>query len=296
MPALRYAVCSIGSVVWLCLLFIATKSYAQNTLLWKFSTPGGATHHIYGTIHLADTSLVHVHPNMMPAFASSSRFFAELDMDKMMAGINPMMLLIPNGGHLSKFYTREQFALIDSAIQSIFGPSASAIVRMRPAVVAAMMMINQANEEHSKMSGNQHDGSSALDMHLWDLAKESGKECRGLETTNEQIEAFGSMPDSLLYVIVRDSKKQADQTTSLLTMYREQNLTEIEKLINSDESFKDFMVVLNDNRNKVLAERIAQQTKGTSMFIGIGAAHLPGPKGVIALLRNKGISVQPVMP
>ena len=48
------------------------------------------------------------------------------------------------------------------------------------------------------------------------------------------------------------------------------------------------------NRNQNWISRIEKIAKGKSTFFGVGAAHLGGQQGVIALLRKAGFTVEAV--
>ena len=51
---------------------------------------------------------------------------------------------------------------------------------------------------------------------------------------------------------------------------------------------------LIDNRNEIMADRIADFIKKQSVFAAVGALHLPGSNGVIERLRRKGFVVEAV--
>jgi len=51
---------------------------------------------------------------------------------------------------------------------------------------------------------------------------------------------------------------------------------------------------LIENRNEIMAERIADFIKKQSVFAAVGALHLPGASGVIERLRRKGFVVEAV--
>ena len=79
----------------------------------------------------------------------------------------------------------------------------------------------------------------------------------------------------------------------LLKYYQKQQLSEIAQLIeeSSNEKVTDLLLT---RRNYVMADRIAVFLPKESVFIAIGAGHLPGKEGVIELLRKKGFTVEPV--
>jgi hypothetical protein len=55
-----------------------------------------------------------------------------------------------------------------------------------------------------------------------------------------------------------------------------------------------FQKALITDRNKRMANRIADFAGKQPVFIAVGALHLPGEKGVIELLRKKGFLVEAV--
>jgi uncharacterized protein YbaP (TraB family) len=54
------------------------------------------------------------------------------------------------------------------------------------------------------------------------------------------------------------------------------------------------MNVLLDNRNQNWIPKIEKVAKEKPTLFAVGAAHLPGENGVIALLRKKGYTVEAV--
>src|SRR4028118_1951881 len=48
-------------------------------------------------------------------------------------------------------------------------------------------------------------------------------------------------------------------------------------------------------RNDIQANSIDTILKNNSLFVGVGAAHLAGEKGIIEILRRKGYTLRPVI-
>ena len=49
-----------------------------------------------------------------------------------------------------------------------------------------------------------------------------------------------------------------------------------------------------DMRNERMAIRLVQLLDESTVFTAVGSLHLPGPKGLIALLRAEGFSLTPL--
>ena len=76
-----------------------------------------------------------------------------------------------------------------------------------------------------------------------------------------------------------------------------QRLTEIASLDNEQSrsaSARRFMIRLNDDRNRRMVQRIIPYLEQGNTFIAVGALHLAGPQGILALLRQQGYTAEPV--
>ena len=77
----------------------------------------------------------------------------------------------------------------------------------------------------------------------------------------------------------------------LAEAYKKNDLNSLFRL--SKNSLGDVRRILLYNRNKVMAQRISQILNNHEPnFVAIGAAHLPGIKGVVKYLKSEGIRVE----
>ena len=55
------------------------------------------------------------------------------------------------------------------------------------------------------------------------------------------------------------------------------------------------MTRLNDDRNRRMAQRIIPYLEQGNSFIAVGALHLAGSRGILALLRQSGYDTEPLL-
>ena len=79
----------------------------------------------------------------------------------------------------------------------------------------------------------------------------------------------------------------------MLSAYKMQRLDEIEKItLNPEFGFEDNRDMLLDNRNKNWVVQLKEIMKNKPVFTAVGAGHLIGKAGLIALLRAAGYMVR----
>ncbi|MGC4039194.1 MAG: TraB/GumN family protein [Chitinophagaceae bacterium] len=139
-----------------------------------------------------------------------------------------------------------------------------------------------------------------LDMYIYQVGKKWGKRVAGVESYGESMK--------LMMEAYRDAAKDKNRkeksydaensfsADKLQEAYRTGNLDLLDSL-NKLQSFSNaFDEKFLYRRNEIQANSIDSILKsGSSLFVGVGAAHLPGSRGVIELLRNKGYLLRPVV-
>src|SRR5450432_1175698 len=76
--------------------------------------------------------------------------------------------------------------------------------------------------------------------------------------------------------------------------YRRGDLDMLDSLERLMEPSAAYMEKFLYRRNEIQAHSIDSIIKHHSLFVGVGAAHLPGKRGVIEWLRKKGYTLRPV--
>tara|TARA_R110002020_G_scaffold122487_6_gene277934 strand:+ start:64149 stop:67667 length:3519 start_codon:yes stop_codon:yes gene_type:complete len=136
-----------------------------------------------------------------------------------------------------------------------------------------------------------------LDMFIYQAGKKLNKPIVALEDLGEStalvgrasLNALKPKPDEWL----QKRMQQEDPMVMLQDAYRDRNLNlidSIDKATYSQHYLKNMLYL----RNRNMVEKLDSIMQGSKVFTGIGAAHLPGEKGVISLLRLKGYNVRPL--
>ena len=109
---------------------------------------------------------------------------------------------------------------------------------------------------------------------------------------------FPGLPDQAADLMrgIRLDDKAAKAARELFTAYTEGNLEEMERLMNDPETgaTPEGTERLINQRNATWTAALNNILKQNSVFVAVGAGHLPGEKGLLQLLRNAGFTVEPV--
>ena len=126
-------------------------------------------------------------------------------------------------------------------------------------------------------------------------AKESNKPIVGLEKVTEQVEFLKqSFTDDELIAYLQEIDTK--MCSEMVKLYTNQDIEGLYQMMIADKSMSaSTQKILLDNRNLKWVKTIPEMMQKESTFFAFGAAHLPGEKGVINLLRQAGYSVKPIM-
>ncbi len=263
----------------------------DNTLLWEISGNGlSAPSYLFGTFHLLCGKDIHFSNSLKSAFNNSNEVYMELDMDDPSTLLSGMLLMnMNNGKKLQDLFKPEEYKRLDTYFNDSLNTSLSLFQRMKPAFLESML--------YTKMIPCKT--ISGVEEELMKLAKDDKKEIQGLETMAFQASVFDSIPyedqakELLKTVDSMDAYKLYFDT--MIMVYKSQRLNEIEALFSKSEfGMEENQDLLLNNRNKNWVKQLKDIMKKERVFIAVGAGHLVGEQGLIALLRKEGYTLRPV--
>lgn len=133
------------------------------------------------------------------------------------------------------------------------------------------------------------------------MAQDQEKAVDGLETAEFQMSLFDSIPydvqaQMLMASIESDeTDSESNQLEEMVKMYKDQDIQGMQRMVKGDTggiSEYEELLLLRRNRNWIPVMEDMMANNPT--FFAVGAGHLGGEEGVIALLRKAGYKVEPV--
>ncbi|HEX6429329.1 MAG TPA: TraB/GumN family protein, partial [Niastella sp.] len=285
---LRFAYCMAV------LCAITTCTYGQQSypksLLWRISGKGlKHPSYLYGTMHLTDNRLFNFGDSVYRAIERSDGLAIEVNPDEMGAYYVNKLFDDVEGSKLQEILNDKDFKKYSDALAKKF---------KKP---AADITTNDIVTEKNKWLNDYFEkGEMAtfVDAYLYNIARRQGKWVGGVEDIADQAGLLDDLVDKsdIDFLLAGDSSYIKTASNSMMErmieLYTNQDLRGIEAIMSSESpEHKDALLL---KRNVKMARRIDSLTALRTMFIAIGAAHLPGDSGVIHLLQQKGFTVEPV--
>jgi uncharacterized protein YbaP (TraB family) len=274
----------------------------QKPFLWRIKAHADdKPSYLFGTIHLSRPSVTALPPRVLTALHAADAVYTEIPMDPAtLVQMTPRMFL-PDGKTLDDILPPDLLAEAKSALREI-DPNLpfNSFSRMQIWAFAAGL----AGLEDQIA----YPGAIPQDMIVFQRGALNGKETGGLETPEEQLAIFEDLTADEQITMLRDGLRQMREirkagnspSEMIVNLYLAGDLdalgVELQKWM--DPSSSPLSAKLEERlllrRNRLMAERISgilRTNVGRSAFFAVGAAHLYGETGLIALLQKRGFEV-----
>ena len=290
------------------LCIAATTMHAQ--LLYKISGKDlKAPSYILGTYHLAQLSFVDSIPGLRQAMADTQQTYGEVVMSGLLDADSQARMqeaiMMPEGKTLDKLLTADQMTRLNAYMKELLGMDMTnpMVAQQMGKILPSALTTTLTLLNYVKKGGNV-DMSNSFDDYFQKDAHEKGKEVGGLETVEFQINTLfkGQSLErqaELLMCYVDNAEYMDEMTEKVVDAYYSQNIDDLKKamdakLNNSCDLSPEEEAQLVDNRNADWLTKMPSIMSQKSTLFAVGAGHLPGPKGVLNLLRKAGYKVEPV--
>jgi uncharacterized protein YbaP (TraB family) len=281
-------------IVLIALTLVATTQTAQaKTFAWKATGKGG-TIYLVGSIHVMSESFYPLNPALEAAFKDSDLLVEEVDLSEMLDPMAQMSILtrgmLPSNQSLDKVLSPATMALVKKAVGDL-GDAGGPLMRFKPWMLAITL-------QGMELLKAGFDPALGLDQHFYDQAKAGGKSVQGLETVEFQISRFDGMTleqqDRMLAETLKELQTETATVGKLGDAWKAGDVPAIERIALADLESDPLMYQrLLVERNKNWMPKIeALFTRRGRALVVVGAAHLVGPDGLLAMLKAKGYTVE----
>ncbi len=284
------------SLLVILMLVFSFTSYAQ--LLWKITGKNlEKPSYLYGTMHTSNPKAFVLKDVLIEKISTCEAYAGEMIFEPaMMFAILPQ-LFMEKDTTLKTLLNEEEYRVVKEVLDEKLGMMSTFAERIKP-MFTSMLLQEGSLEGLQTASPSQH---TALDFFLQEEASKRNLELISLETLEEQMNVINSVPllkqAKMLYqdVIKNKQEEKDDSMEKMLQWYAEQKLDSLYQYASKEfatEPALSYQILTKRNLN--MADRIEKHINKKSVFVAIGAAHLPDKQGVIELLRKKKFKVEPV--
>lgn len=280
-----------------CLVAVCALAHAQPALardfLWRVSARGAVVY-LVGSVHLLSADYYPLSLALEQAYKDADLLVEEVDLGEMLMPQAQLQMLtrgmLPANQSLDTVVSPATLALVTKHVAGI-GMPIEPLKRFKPWMLALTL-------EGLEWQKAGFDPDLGLDKHFYDRAQTDRKTVQGLETTEFQIAMLDGMPmtqqEKLLAQTLKEIDTEMASITRLANAWRAGDVPAIEAVVLKDvradpQTYQRLLV----DRNRIWLPKVeALFSRSGRALVVVGAAHLVGPDGLIAMLKAKGYSVE----
>ena len=263
------------------------------SFLWKVQSGTGVLY-LAGSVHALTPAAYPLNQAYQRAFDAAGVLVEEIDLaeaDPLSSA--PALLakgMYQDGRTFDRAVSRETAALVAEKLKNT--PLALDLIQpMKPWMV--MLMLEALGSQSAGL-----DPALGLDKHFYDKANSAGKMVIGLETAESQIDRFDKMPESMQEQLLRSELAEMETERAglqgLLTAWQTGDAPAIEKMLLA--AFRSnpvaYASLITERNRNWMPQLDACLKRSSPCFVIVGAAHIVGPEGLLAMLQRRGYRVE----
>jgi uncharacterized protein YbaP (TraB family) len=264
---------------------------AAHPALWKVAD-ADTTIYLFGTIHLLPKGLQWTTPVMSKAMAASQVLMLEVALDKDPAKLGAVMIRLAKTTGLPPVLDRVDRAK-RAKLQKVITRSGLSLTYLDglESWAAALAIASATN---AKLNLSYEDGA---EMQLTKAFEKMGKPVGGLETAEQQLGYFDTLPEAaqrkFLTSIADDTANADEEFAKMIAAWRAGDVRKIAVTFDDEMNLSpELAEALLHRRNKNWASWIDARMKQPGVvFVAVGAGHLAGKGSVEQLVAQRGYKV-----
>ncbi len=269
----------------------ATAEPFARGLLYRVDKPGVAASYVFGTMHSADARVTVLPKPVAEAFGRARTFALEIFLGDGDVAAFFAAAQFDDGRRLTDFFDANSIGAIRAALGAALPPD-DIFLRLKP--WAVLLRLGEAPAPG---------GGEKLDAKLLADAKRRRLGIVGLELPDEQISAFDAIPlatqVALVQFVLAHGGALARDHEAVIAAWLDRDLAKLAVLNMAPgrafpaiaPHFAELTRHLVENRSAQMAHRLFLPLRSGRVFVAVGALHLYGRRGLLALLQEQGYRV-----
>lgn len=270
-------------------------------MLWKIAAEGSSPSYLFGTIHVSDPRVTTLPPKVARALASSKTValeIADLSPKAFEAAFSraPDLIVFKDGRNLADVLTEGELEAA-RALAGQNGMPAELAPLLKPWVLMSLLSVPGCERRRVEA------GAAVLDQELGVRHRKRGLPVRGLEKIDEQLQAMARIPEPDQVIVLKAGLKTMSRAEDLFETILQRYLAreiakvwpmqlEMARAAGFDPvHFQSFRTEIISKRNLKMRDQALPLIRGGKAFIAVGALHLVGDDGLVALFRRAGLDV-----
>lgn len=275
---------------------LAEEKY-EHGLFWKIEKDGEFVGHIFGTLHMNDARINDLHEKVSLVLDEADSFAMEaFPSDHYW---NPYQggqlikhdMVLERGDSLENYVGAETYQEIEQVLVDVLGMKPELVKTLRPWAAMRSFAVRAESDD------------VILDYALLERAGDQRKELFQVESIEEFIVTLQEMPIEAQVALLKFTVASYDDMhgiiDDMLDAYLEQDLEAMHtistRFIPDTEENKQWRDIylrhVIEIRNIVMAHYMRKPMRLGNTFIAVGAVHLYGDKGVLALVEKDGYTL-----
>lgn len=250
-----------------------TQDRANYALLWEVSGKHlSSPSYVFGSMHVRDEFAFEFPDSLYTCLMSCDAFANEVELDSAMYRVLDI-------------YINDKTLDVDSSyikfIDSKFVEQDSSLSNN----YSITDLLEKKDTLSLELPENESPRATPLDAYLMNIARGLKKETYGLEKIDHHLYDKEDQTQSIFSLF-------GTSYDELKKYYYAGDIEQIQKMIEQEAAAYNNLDLIP--RNYIMVESMQRIMETESLFAVVGAAHLPGPEGVIELLKQEGYQLRKV--
>jgi len=262
----------------------------NNSIFWKVTGNGlEKPSYLFGTVHLIPKSDFFLIDSLEEKFKSCDEIMLEVDMDD--PGFltkTQQLMFMPDNKSIKELFDSTEYNQLSEFFKDSLNLQLDQFQRLKPFFLIQFILPKMINKP-----------LASYELTFVQMAKKYNIDLTGLESVKEQMNSMDKIPykkqAELVLETIKDFNENRLLYSQLIDAYKKMDFKNFyDLMIKASPELKEFEQILLIDRNEKWVPRIEKMIKEKSCYIAVGALHLEGEKGLIALLKSDGYSVTPI--